>query len=308
MVIQGTIMSIRNLLKFMFLRKTSLIQCATIFWILLGLVWPTFTIAHQFEFVKTLWQTHPEIVIANILARLFETSLLIVLFVVYIKLRKSNTAIKVHESQLERLVTERTEELHKTIHKLEVIASTDHLTKIANRRSLREMLRDEFNRTTRHKNPFSVIMFDIDYFKKVNDTYGHEMGDKVLVAAANAVNQTIRDIDKLGRYGGEEFLIILPETELQKALEIAERARQVIESMSVNGVKVTASFGVTSSVGMPLVTAMLEAADNALYTAKDAGRNNVKSNDAPIKDCTSCTDLVNCMESEFGSEPKPFNS
>ena len=282
----------------MFLRKTSLLQCVMIFWVMLGLVWPTFTIVNQFDFIKSLWDTHPDIVIANTLTRLFETTLLVVLFVVYLKLRKSNTAVKAHESHLEKLVAARTEELSKTIHKLEVLASTDHLTKIANRRSLREMLKDEFNRTSRNKNPFSIIMFDIDYFKKVNDTYGHEMGDRVLIAVANTVGKTIRDIDKLGRYGGEEFLIILPETELQKAIEIAERARHAIENLKINNIKVTASFGVTSSAGMSLVTAMLETADNALYEAKDAGRNNVKSTATPIKDCASCEDLESCSAEE----------
>lgn len=300
-------MSLTNLFKFTFLRKMSLMQGTIIFWVLLGLVWPSFAVYRNFDFVKSLWVDHPEIVIANTLARLFETSLLVVLFIVYTKLRKSTIVIKAHETQLEQLVTDRTAELNNTIHKLEVLASTDHLTKIANRRSLRDMLREEFSRTSRNHNPFSVIMFDIDYFKKVNDTYGHEAGDQVLIKVSSAVSGMIRDIDKVGRYGGEEFLIILPDTKIQKAMEIAERARQVIESLDVNGIKVTASFGVTSSVDMPLVTAMLEAADNALYTAKDSGRNTVRGNELPINDCAMCNSFDDCVQKESDVEPIVFN-
>lgn len=257
------------------IRQKPILTTVVVLWVIGGFVWPLAVAAYHFDFIMLHITSHTSLVISTIVTRLFDFTALVVLLYAYFRLRRVAKTISEHEAQLEVLVDQRTTELKETVFKLEILASTDHLTKLANRRKLKEVLRSEFNRTQRSDVPFSVIMFDIDYFKKINDRYGHEIGDEVLRTLALELKKVVRDIDTLGRYGGEEFLIILPETELAKAYEIAERLRIIISDIDVNGITISASFGVADSNGSTTTKEILELVDTAMYRAKHTGRNKV---------------------------------
>ncbi len=160
------------------------------------------------------------------------------------------------------------------------MAITDGLTKIYNHRFFQELFEKEFKRSLRYGTIFSFIMLDIDFFKKINDTYGHLYGDEILKETAALIKGCLRTMDILARYGGEEFAIILPETELESAISTAERIRKAVEEHDFavpNGkpVKVTVSQGVTTfpSSGVEGRSDIVAKADAALYEAKEAGRN-----------------------------------
>lgn len=171
-----------------------------------------------------------------------------------------------------------TDEIRDANTKLAEIAVTDTLTGICNRRALYEQLEREFERSKRHGHPFSVFLMDIDHFKLVNDTYGHGVGDRVLVSVASALTETIRSTDSVGRYGGEEFLVVAPETSAAQARILGERLRCHVAQVTdaePDAPEVTVSIGIASSdvVHANRYDEMIEMADNALYEAKDAGRN-----------------------------------
>ncbi|CUS48069.1 MAG: sensory protein with GGDEF and PAS domains [Idiomarinaceae bacterium HL-53] len=159
-------------------------------------------------------------------------------------------------------------------------STTDSLTQIANRRHFMTVAEQGVERCKRHSKPVSLISLDIDHFKLVNDTYGHAMGDVVLVTLARRVKEQLRSIDQFARIGGEEFAILLEQTSLESALEVAEKLRHTISDLTFAAgnqqFSVTASFGVTScnSKDKTLSTLMNEA-DSALYRAKEEGRNRV---------------------------------
>jgi len=164
--------------------------------------------------------------------------------------------------------------------KMEGLTITDELTGINNYRYFAEKLKEEQRRASRYNLPFSLIMLDIDWFKKFNDTYGHEVGNIVLKGITGVIKKCIRDVDIFCRYGGEEFVIILPQTPRVEVARIGERIRQQIEASTFGGggnipeLKVTVSVGVTSfpENGKPQ-DEILSVADQALYRAKGAGKN-----------------------------------
>jgi diguanylate cyclase (GGDEF)-like protein len=160
------------------------------------------------------------------------------------------------------------------------LATTDSLTGIHTRRHFFELAEQEFKRSLRYGIALSAILLDIDHFKQVNDNYGHILGDLVLTKVAACCLENIRDVDILGRYGGEEFSIILPETNLQAATDVAERLRQNISTLPIltsqDPIRVTISLGVTTmDSSTPDILSLLSQADNALYAAKSQGRNRV---------------------------------
>jgi two-component system, cell cycle response regulator len=162
------------------------------------------------------------------------------------------------------------------------MAITDGLTKIYNHRFFQELFEKEFKRSSRYRTVFSLIMLDIDFFKRLNDTYGHLFGDEILKEIAGLVKGCLRTMDVLARYGGEEFAILLPETDMESAHLTAERIRQAVENHDFGGdqsnpVKVTVSQGLTSypSPGIEQRSDLLAKADEALYEAKEQGRNMV---------------------------------
>ena len=156
----------------------------------------------------------------------------------------------------------------------------DGLTGLYNRRQLEISLEQEYNRTKRHPSDFSLAILDIDFFKKVNDTYGHQYGDYVLKTVADLMKAAFRKTDLLYRYGGEEMVIIMPETNIEGAIIPVQRLRRTVEEydFEYNGVKsrVTVSIGLTMNYQeFNSPTEMLKSADEALYRAKESGRNRV---------------------------------
>jgi two-component system, cell cycle response regulator len=158
-------------------------------------------------------------------------------------------------------------------------ATFDELTGLLNRATIRERLQREFAHAQRTGDPVSIVLTDLDDFKRVNDTHGHPLGDEVLREAARRLATRMRSYDELGRYGGEEFLSVLPGCNLANALQVAERMREAMDGApletSVGPIHITASFGVATldRAPSPNIEAMISAADEALYRAKRAGRN-----------------------------------
>jgi diguanylate cyclase (GGDEF)-like protein/PAS domain S-box-containing protein len=160
--------------------------------------------------------------------------------------------------------------------RLELLSQTDQLTQIKNRLYLDEVLHQQYARFIRSKEDCSIILIDIDFFKRVNDEHGHIVGDKVLIEFANILRENIRESDVVGRWGGEEFLIILPHTSCYQAKAFAAKLREVISSYDFTKVaQVTASFGIASFCENKTITDILNEADEALYRSKENGRNQI---------------------------------
>jgi two-component system cell cycle response regulator len=165
---------------------------------------------------------------------------------------------------------------HETVFRM---AITDGLTNLHNRKQLDTMLSEEIPRAHRHGRDLSLLMFDIDHFKSINDTYGHLTGDSVLRGLASILQKRLRPNDKLGRYGGEEFCAILPETGLASATRIAEELRAMVQSHSFNAegkeVRVTVSIGASCLLPDMTIEQLYKGSDDKLYEAKRSGRNKV---------------------------------
>jgi diguanylate cyclase (GGDEF)-like protein/PAS domain S-box-containing protein len=160
---------------------------------------------------------------------------------------------------------------------LQKLARTDQLTQIKNRVYLDEHLTTQYYRFQRNEEPCSVILLDIDFFKSVNDDYSHLVGDKILIQFAQLLKSSIREGDIVGRWGGEEFLIILPHTNIEQAAILAEKLRKKIDKTLFDTVgHKTASFGVACFTQGVTIEKLIDNADSALYEAKESGRNNVK--------------------------------
>ena len=173
---------------------------------------------------------------------------------------------------------------HQMMDELKRIAITDALTDVFNRRYIDATMIKEFDRCKRTGKSLSVLLLDIDFFKKFNDTHGHDQGDRVLQAVGAAMKSVCRQYDLPCRYGGEEFVMILPETHAAGAVIVGERLRLAIEAMVVDNLKVTISIGAATFPDLDLTRPeqLLEAADAALYKAKETGRNRLVSADASL--------------------------
>lgn len=171
-------------------------------------------------------------------------------------------------------------ELEKSLAIIQEIAIHDELTGFYNRRHLLELLENEKNRSLRGNAVFTIAMLDIDHFKKVNDTYGHQAGDEVLRRVSAAIKSTMRNTDFCGRYGGEEFVLVLIQTDLKEGMICAERMRANIEKCQLpgigNGLTITASIGLSQYQMREEIDTMVARADRALYRAKEGGRNRVE--------------------------------
>ena len=205
--------------------------------------------------------------------------------------KKMEEELKKHRDHLEKLVEERTselkaanEELHKEIverklmeKKLERLATTDSLTGAFNRTKFIELIASEIERFKRYGVPLSLIIFDIDHFKRINDTFGHSSGDCILKKITDIVVENKRKLDYLVRWGGEEFMLIASETNLKKAETLADRIRRFIEKYTFDTeIKITVSFGVTQFKEGDTVDTAIRRADDALYRPKAGGRNRVE--------------------------------
>jgi diguanylate cyclase (GGDEF)-like protein len=187
----------------------------------------------------------------------------------------------------------RNEELQTVVERVTRIAERDYLTKSYNRRYIMDVLARERSRSDRAGNTFSVLLFDLDRFKDINDRFGHLVGDQVLSDFARYVKEELRGMDMLnntehkrsfGRYGGEEFIAVLPGTDLRGAEKCAERIRELISSIDFHhGYSLTVSVGVAQHQQRETIPQLLTRTDEALYTAKRSGRNLVRCSEPPVK-------------------------
>lgn len=193
-------------------------------------------------------------------------------------------ALIAERNQLEIRVTERTLELSSANQELELQASTDALTGLLNRRRMTSHIEHEILRARRYGLPLSLCIIDIDHFKRINDSYGHPVGDRALVAVADVLDTSLRDSDQVARFGGEEFVLLLPETGVELAQDLVERLRSTVESVRLRADD-GAPFSATISAGIAAfeptdskdgASQMLMRADQALYRAKNGGRNCVQ--------------------------------
>ena len=186
-------------------------------------------------------------------------------------------SIHEYQNNLEQKVMERTKELESKNIELERLSITDKLTNIYNRIKLDKTILEQLNLAKRYKVEFGIMIIDVDYFKKVNDTYGHQVGDTTLIEVANILKTNIRESDTVGRWGGEEFVIICPHTNLEGIKIVANIIREKIEKhqFPVVGNK-TASFGITIYQDNDNLESIISRADEALYNAKNNGRNRVE--------------------------------
>lgn len=160
---------------------------------------------------------------------------------------------------------------------LQALARTDALTGITNRYELQRLLDHEIERVARYNSLLSLIMYDLDHFKQINDRFGHATGDDVLRTVAGLVNDNIRNVDSHGRWGGEEFMVILPQTGLDAASDVAEKLRKAIADHRFNDIgTATASFGVAELAHKESARTLAQRVDEALYRAKGQGRNRVE--------------------------------
>lgn len=164
---------------------------------------------------------------------------------------------------------------------LQLMASTDPLTGLLNRRRFLEQAETEFLRSQRYQHELAVLMLDIDHFKAINDTHGHFVGDQVLIALSRAAENLLRDIDLMGRWGGEEFVFLMPETPLAGAAILAERLREELARLAVDSTARTVRFTVSAGVAARSecdagMTDIMQRADSALYAAKHNGRNRIQ--------------------------------
>ncbi|MFN3534242.1 MAG: GGDEF domain-containing protein, partial [Desulfatiglandales bacterium] len=157
--------------------------------------------------------------------------------------------------------------------RLKNLSITDPLTGVYNMRYFVERLEHEIGRFNRYGDQFSVIMLDLDHFKSINDDFGHDKGDEVLVGTVSTIKSRIRSIDVLARWGGEEFVLLLPSTDKEGAVALAKDLRLKLREKDYSiGRKVTASFGITSISLGDTVDTIMKRADDMLYTAKASGR------------------------------------
>ncbi|MGS2720733.1 sensor domain-containing diguanylate cyclase [Paraglaciecola aestuariivivens] len=196
------------------------------------------------------------------------------------QLQQRNIELLQLGTELENKVELRTRELEQANRELQALAEIDNLTHALNRHGLQQYLQSAYERLRRSKEPCSIILFDFDNFKDINDTYGHDSGDAILMASATLVMELIREQDKLARWGGEEFLVLLPATDLEGALAIAEKIRIAISRELSNAiadeVAVTITAGVAELKHDETFEIIFKRADNALYKGKRSGRNNVQ--------------------------------
>jgi len=220
----------------------------------------------------------------------FNPGILLAKVRIFLSLHQQSEELAGHKQRLEQLLeaqqqtnallAEEIERRKKSEARLQELATTDGLTGLFNRRHFLELLHVEFDRAKRYGAPLSYMMMDADHFKTVNDTFGHETGDRVLCMLADGIRKRLRGVDFAGRLGGEEFAVVMPETELEGALRLAQDIREAVESAAVSvgqGVcRITVSIGL-SSLGpdMEDMGALMRSADDALYRAKDSGRNAV---------------------------------
>jgi len=231
----------------------------------------------------SVWRRYWWQIVAGLSLIVLEGILISALVVAARERRQSMLALDEERRQLEQRVQQRTLELSQANAKLEQLATTDPLTGIGNRRRMTTQITLELERSRRHRHTLTLLMVDIDHFKQVNDSHGHDVGDRAIVAVARTLSLGVRSIDMASRFGGEEFVLLLPETDVALAASAAERLRVEVEALQLSDelgrpVRLTISIGVASADPdgvADTVSSLLIRADRALYRAKNEGRNRV---------------------------------
>lgn len=186
---------------------------------------------------------------------------------------------EIHGSLMQKIMelySEQNKELQKNYEEIKRLSTIDPLTQVYNRLKFMGMMNYEIKRFKRYRMPLSLIMFDIDHFKLVNDTYGHDVGDDVLVTLSSIVSNLMRETDTFARWGGEEFMILLANAPIEVVQRKAETLRYAIESYNFNKVnQITCSFGVTTYLVDEIESVFTKRVDDALYESKHNGRNKV---------------------------------
>jgi diguanylate cyclase (GGDEF)-like protein len=213
--------------------------------------------------------------LANLIGHFLKVSAFFLIYIAIVEM-----GIEKPQRLLFRNLQRKEEAFENVLQEVQRLAITDSLTNLYNRRHFSKVGEDEVQRACRYGRSLSAIMLDIDHFKRVNDTFGHKVGDQILQEVAKSCRRALRGVDVVGRYGGDEFVILLPENDRTAAVQVAERLRKNITHMQLNttggAVKVTASLGVASvDCDKPSLETLLSQADKALYVAKRRGRNRV---------------------------------
>ena len=196
------------------------------------------------------------------------------------ELKERNSDLKLMSELLETKVEQRTRDLKLANKELKALANNDPLTNTYNRHGLQQYIQASFERYRRLQESFCIVLIDYDHFKEVNDNYGHDVGDIVLVTGASLIKEGIREQDKLARWGGEEFLILLPTTNLEGALAIAHKLKDAISAYPIGqpiGIDISVTGGVAQVNQNDTFETLFKRADDALYQGKQGGRNRICS-------------------------------
>lgn len=200
--------------------------------------------------------------------------LLSIFFILVYHITKLSLALSRHRKNQDELVAVN-RLLNLQNKRFEDLAKTDLLTGVLNRLGIRDSLREGLENWRRYRTPFSLVLIDIDNFKKINDDHGHDIGDMILIATAKLLRDSIRKSDLLARWGGEEFMLVCPRTNIDEAHAVAEMLRKKLAETQLHSrIKITASFGV-ATMSQPNLDHMFKQADEALYDAKNSGKNKV---------------------------------
>jgi diguanylate cyclase (GGDEF)-like protein len=194
------------------------------------------------------------------------------------KLKERNADLELMSDLLETKVEQRTRQLKLANIELKSLANNDPLTNTYNRHGLQQHIQNAFERYHRSQESFSIVLIDYDHFKEINDTYGHDVGDIVLVSGADLIKQGIREQDKLARWGGEEFLVLLPNTTLEGAIVIANKLKEAISASPIGqpvGIDLTVTGGVAQTNQTDTFETLFKRADDALYQGKQGGRDRI---------------------------------
>lgn len=255
---------------------------AIIFWIVDAFIYSLFS-DQGITFLQSCFSPRGEeiwmrsfVVLLFLIFSAYTERLLAIIHNMTVELKKYHDRL---ELTIAELKMENTERQH-AIKELEELSITDPLTEIYNRRKFNELLTHEVERSKRYKTGLSIIMCDIDHFKKINDTFGHDVGDNALQVFSTKITENIREVDMFARWGGEEFMILMPNVTIGNASSVAEKLRKVIEETKIKNVNsLTASFGVTDLSEDDTAETFIKRVDEAMYKAKNSGRNKVESID-----------------------------